>query len=183
LFFHSQKHIITRMKKLMTITVLLNLITPNSFAHVTVDSSSVRPGDYAKLTFRVPHGCDGSATTKISVQLPAGILSVKPQVHPGWTIAMNETALDKPATLHGKQVTKRIFEVVWSGGVLPDEYMDEFGMSVKLPETTGPLSFPIVQTCEKGTSNWTDIVTDEHAFHMAKSPAPFIVLSGKASHH
>jgi uncharacterized protein YcnI len=159
------------------------LFAMSAGAHVTVESSSLKPGAYTKLTFRIPHGCEGASTTKVSIQLPAGVLSVKPQVHPGWTIAMNETALDKPATLHGKQITKRISEVTWSGGVLPDEYMDEFGMSVKLPETIGALSFPVVQTCEKGVANWTEVVTDEHAFHMAKSPAPFIVLSGKASHH
>jgi uncharacterized protein YcnI len=123
---------------------------------VTVESNATAPGDYAKLVFRVPHGCNGSPTVKISVEIAEGVLSVKPQVHPGWKISTKTRKLATPVSLHGKEVTESIAEVVWSGGSLPDEYMDEFGMSVKLPERSGAtLVFPVVQECKKGTAKWT----------------------------
>lgn len=45
-------------------------------AHVSVSSNTAEAGSYAILTFSVPHGCDGSATTKIAIQIPDGINSV-----------------------------------------------------------------------------------------------------------
>src|SRR5687768_1749463 len=67
-------------------TLLLSLsLSPAAWGHVTIDPKEAPPGSYAKLTFRVPHGCAGSATTKVRVLIPEGVTSVKPQVHPGWT--------------------------------------------------------------------------------------------------
>jgi uncharacterized protein YcnI len=137
----------------------LALITTPALAHVTLDPKAEAPGSYAKLVFRVPHGCDGSPTTKITVRIPEGVVSVKPQVHPGWKIAIRTGKYAKPVTLHGKEVTEGVVEVSWSGGPLDDAYMDEFGMSVKLPDSLGArLVFPTIQTCKKGQSEWVEAV-------------------------
>src|SRR5690606_9276508 len=114
-----------------------------------------RPGSYAKLTFRVPHGCEGEATTGITVLIPDGVLSVKPQVNPGWEISIRKKKLKKPVRLHGKAVLEGVSEVSWSGGPLPDEHMDEFGVGMKLPETPGALiAFPVIQRCKSKTTRW-----------------------------
>ena len=51
-------------------------------AHVTVSPSQGAAGSYSVLTFSVPHGCDGSATTRVAIQVPEQILSVTPSVNP-----------------------------------------------------------------------------------------------------
>jgi uncharacterized protein YcnI len=152
-----------------------------SFAHVTMEANHTNAGNYAKLIFSVPHGCEGQATTKLTVRLPDGILSVKPQVHPGWEITTKEVKLKKPATLHGKPVSESTSEVSWQGGPLPDKYMDEFGMSILLPDRPGEtLLFPVIQECSQQTSNWTE------PGHDGKFPAPRLTLQGKSEtgeHH
>ncbi len=145
-----------------------------SFAHVTMEANHANAGGYAKLIFSVPHGCDGLATTKITVRLPEGVLSAKPQVHPGWEISTKEVKLKKPTLLHGKPVTETISEVSWSGGPLQDQFMDEFGLSVLLPDRPGEtLLFPVIQECGKQTSNWTESGPE------GKFPAPSLLLLGK----
>lgn len=150
-------------------------------AHVTLEPQTASPGGYAKLVFRVPHDCEGSATTQIAVQLPQGCLSVKPQVHAGWKIKTTKFKLSTPVESHGKQITETVSEVTWQGGPLSDEYMDEFGLSLKLPDTPGAkLVFPVIQTCQKGVSRWTETPPPEHAHH-AKFPAPYLMLETKTS--
>lgn len=156
---------------------LATLLLPvASLAHVTIDPKSAPAGEYAKLVFRVPHGCEGSPTTKISIRIPGGVVSVKPQVHPGWKIVTKTGKYATPVTLHGKEITEGLVEVSWIGGPLPDAYMDEFGLSVKLPDRGGErLYFPTVQTCKKGESAWTEEGTTDHG-HGGKLPAPVLLL-------
>ncbi len=162
------------------IYILFTLLSPlASFAHVTIDPKSAVGGEYAKLVFRVPHGCDGSPTTQITVQIPEGVVSVKPQVHPGWKIATKTAKYAKPITLHGKEISEGLVEVTWTGGPLPDAHMDEFGMSVKLPDRGGKLFFPTVQKCSKGSSQWVDESASDHG-HGGKLPAPVLILEEKA---
>lgn len=154
-------------------------------SHVTLEPKTAHAGGYAKLVFRVPHGCDGSDTTKITVQIPKGAVSVKPQVHPGWKISLKKIKLEKPLTSHGKSISESVSEVSWSGGVLPDEFMDEFGISLKLPDGAGEkLFFPVSQKCKKGLTEWNQIATPEHKGHHLEYPAPYLTLDGKkaASH-
>jgi uncharacterized protein YcnI len=146
-----------------------------------VESSSLVPDSYAKVTFRIPHGCDGSATTQITVQIPEGVLSVKPQVHAGWTISTKKITLNPPVMSHGQNVSEAISEVSWKGGPLSDEYMDEFSMSLKLPDRPNArLIFPVIQDCEKGSSRWIEVATSEHAAHEGKFPAPALTLQSKS---
>lgn len=154
-------------------------------AHVTIDPKTGSTGSYAKLTFRVPHGCEGSSTTKISVQLPEGVLSVKPQVHFGWDVSVKKTKLKSPAMLHGKEVTETVSEITWKGGPLSDDYMDEFGVSLKLPENSSDpkLVFPVIQECEKGINRWVEVAKTEEEAHKKRFPAPFIILEKENGHH
>lgn len=98
-----------KFKFLIASTLLF--LSISSTAHVTLEPSSAPAGEYAKLVFRVPHGCEGSATVKITVKLPEGVLSVKPQVHPGWKISTKKTTLKEPAVLHGKKSQNRFLKL------------------------------------------------------------------------
>jgi uncharacterized protein YcnI len=145
-------------------------------AHITIDPREAPAGSYAKLVFRIPHGCDGSATTRIQVTIPAGVSDVKPQVHPGWQIEIKATK--KSAGAHDDKQAGAAMTVSWSGGPLPDAYMDEFGLSVKLPDDFGrQLYFPTQQTCEKGAANWADASGGGHHGSGHALPAPNLKLT------
>jgi uncharacterized protein YcnI len=151
-------------------------------AHVTVENRQASPGSYYKLVFAVPHGCAGSATIKIRVQIPEGVIAVKPMPKPGWTI---ETVKGKYAASyenHGATISEGVKEVTWSGGKLADDNYDEFVAATYLtaalkPNTT--LYFPVVQECEQGTSRWIDIPQEGKPAHDSKSPAPGVKLIPK----
>src|SRR5438094_337046 len=101
------------------------LAAPAAQAHITLEQSSAPAGAYQKLTFRVGHGCDGSATNGITVVLPEGVNGAKPMPKAGWTIATTDGKLDAPAMAHGAAVTSAVREVSWKGGPLPDSQYDE----------------------------------------------------------
>ncbi|KQZ02475.1 hypothetical protein ASD45_08975 [Pseudolabrys sp. Root1462] len=165
---------------------VLSLSTFNiASAHVTLDKKEVAIGSFYKAVLTVPHGCDGSPTVKIAVQIPEGVISVKPMVKPGWTIEIKRGAYAKPYSfLHGAKFTEGPKEIVWSGGALPDGYFDEFILQTFVageltPGTT--LYFPVTQTCQKGEHRWVQVPSagkpDEHL----GEPAPAIKLIPAAS--
>ncbi|MGB7177971.1 MAG: YcnI family protein, partial [Xanthobacteraceae bacterium] len=89
-------------------------ITP-AFAHVTLAVKESPIGADYKAVFRVPHGCKGSATVKLSVDVPDGFLAVKPQPKPGWQIEIVKGPYDKPYHLHRSEVTEGVKSITWSG--------------------------------------------------------------------
>ena len=68
--------------------VLLAVAVPAAAsAHVTVTPDAAVAGSYTVLTFAFGHGCDGSSTSALTIDIPdEGIDSVTPQLEPGWTI-------------------------------------------------------------------------------------------------
>ncbi|MDB5644105.1 MAG: hypothetical protein JWN07_3422, partial [Hyphomicrobiales bacterium] len=47
-------------------------------AHVTLEKSEATAGQPYKGVLRVGHGCSGSPTTSLSVEIPDGVVAVKP---------------------------------------------------------------------------------------------------------
>jgi uncharacterized protein YcnI len=155
-------------------------LAPVARAHITIEPAMAAAGAYQKLTFRVGHGCEGSATTAISVQIPEGVASAKPMPKTGWTLAITEGKLAVPVQSHGKTVTTAVREIGWRGGPLPDAWYDEFTMQVKLPDAPGRYVFKVGQQCEKGRTDWIEVATPG-----AKSPAPVLEVmpADPGSHH
>lgn len=149
-------------------------------AHVTVSSDTAEAGAYSLLTFSVPHGCDGSATTAVSIQVPEEITSVTPTRNPLYTVETISEVLDTPIMdSHGNEVTERIAEVVYTAQTpLPDDQRDAFELSVKLPENAAgaTLYFPTVQTCEQGESAWVQIAAEGQDPHELDLPSPQIAI-------
>lgn len=140
---------------------LLALAVPlSASAHVSVDPSSTAAGSYSVLTFALPHGCDGSATTAIAIDLPEGIESVTPTVNYGWDVS--KVAVDLATPLddgHGNTITTRIGQIVYTAKTpLADGLRDTFALNVKLPaDAEGQtLEFPVLQTCEVGETVWNE---------------------------
>ncbi|MFT8245138.1 YcnI family protein [Roseomonas sp. BN140053] len=127
-------------------------------AHVTLDRSEMPADSSLRITLRVPHGCEGAATTGIRVQIPAELREVKPMPLAGWTLntVLGDVAVAS-AGEHGAP-TAPVREVSWRGGNLPDAFYGEFVMRVRTPaEPGGTLVFPIVQECENGkVARWIE---------------------------
>ena len=64
-----------------TAAIALSLVAPAS-AHVSATPSSAAAGASTVVTFSVPHGCEGSPTTKIEIQVPESVLSVTADPQP-----------------------------------------------------------------------------------------------------
>lgn len=149
-----------------------------ALAHVTVRPADAPADSYAHLTFTVPHGCNGSATTVLRIKLPEGILSAKPQMKPGWNVEIKSRKLEAPVQgPHGKTVTDVVDEVVWRGGPLPDNLYDTFGLVVRLPDKEGQsLYFPAEQECEQGVARWIEIPQAGQTSDKLRTPAPVVRL-------
>jgi periplasmic copper chaperone A len=156
----------------------LILITP-ALSHVTLAVKEAPVGADYKAVFRVPHGCKGSATVKLNVEMPNGIVAVKPQPKPGWQIQIVKGPYDKPYRLYHSEVTEGVKSVTWAGGKLPDDYYDEFVLVGHLDGGLQPgsrLYFPTVQTCEQGVERWVEIPDGSHSSDQRRFPAPFLKL-------
>lgn len=152
-------------------------------AHVTLDNGEAVTGSYYKATFTVPHGCDGAPTTRVRVQIPDGVTSIKPQPRSGWKLAIAKEKLATPLDNgHGGQITEAIREVSWTGGPLPDEQFEEFKIQMKLPDAPNTtVYFPVVQDCPKGAVNrWIEIPAAGQSSHSLKLPAPGLKLKPKS---
>jgi uncharacterized protein YcnI len=156
------------------------LTASSAGAHVTLENRQAPVGSYYKAVFAVPHGCAGSATVRIRVQIPEGVIAVKPMPKTGWSLETTKGKYPTSYELHGATISEGVREVTWSGGKLADDNYDEFVLATYLtgslkPNTT--LYFPVVQECEQGASRWIDIPQEGKS--EGKSPAPGVKLMPK----
>ena len=151
-------------------------------AHITLEQSSAPAGSYQKLTFRVGHGCDGAATSGVTVMLPESVIGAKPMPKTGWKIMTVDGKLSAPVESHGKSVSSAVREISWKGGPLPDAQYDEFSMQVKLPEEPGKVYFKVVQQCGKTSVAWDEMPGDASIKLKAPAPALEVVPANAPAH-
>jgi uncharacterized protein YcnI len=152
-------------------------------AHVTGTPSDATAGAFTVMTMSVPHGCEGSPTTKIEISVPESVLSVTPTRNPLYDVETTIAQLDEPVTdAHGNEVTERTASVVYTATTpLPDGQRDTFELSFQVPDAAGEmLAFPTVQTCEKGETGWTEIPEAGQSEDELEHPAPaFEILAAE----
>jgi uncharacterized protein YcnI len=151
-------------------------------AHITLEKQEAKVGSGYKAVFRVPHGCAGAATVGIHIQIPEGVINVKPQPKPGWQVATVKGKYDKSYTLYGNTLTEGVKQVDFTGGNLPDDFYDEFVLNTTLagdlkPDTT--IYFPVVQDCATGTDRWIEIPEAGKTAEDYEMPAPGLKLLAK----
>lgn len=147
-------------------------------AHVELQTESAPIDSFYRAVLTVPHGCEGSATVRLRVQIPEGVISVKPMPKPGWQIKITKGKYDKSYDFYGTKLTEGVRELSWSGK-LPDEYYDEFVFQAKLTDALKPetmLYFPSVQECEKGVERWIEIPAEGKDPESYEHPAPGLKL-------
>ena len=167
-----------------TAAAVLFLAGPAS-AHLTITASDTAAGAYTVLTVSVPHGCDGSPTTEVAVKMPDGITEVTPTRNALYDLEVVTAKLDDPIVAEdGDEITEGVSQVVYTARTpLPDGQRDTFELSLQIPEDAAgrTLAFPTIQTCEEGSTAWTEVAADGQSEDDLEHPAPAFVVTGATS--
>lgn len=168
------------MKYLFTLAALavpLALATQAS-AHATLAEAEVVQGQTARLTIRVPHGCDGEATLRVRVQIPEGLIAAQPMVKAGWTLETVTGPYENTYELWGNTVAEGVQEIVWTGE-LADAFYDEFVFRARVTDRVPAgetLFIPVVQECASGAARWIEIPGPGEDGGRLDSPAPSVMV-------
>lgn len=138
------------------------LVPSGAMAHVEMTPSDAAAGKPVDLSFEIPHGCDGAATTSLVVQIPDSATDVKAKPIKGWR------ANTTPATL------------TWTGGPLPDDQTLAVPFTASLYGKKGDsVMFKVIQKCQGGAS--TAWIQAEEGGVEPEYPAPAVTLTSTAA--
>lgn len=155
----------------------------SAFAHATLETKEAAIGGAYKAIVKIGHGCEGTATLKVRVQIPEGVISVKPMPKAGWTLETVTAPYAKPYKYYRRELSEGVKEIVWTGKLL-DEHYDEFVFASYLTDSLAAsttIYFPVTQECETGAHRWVEIPAAGQDAHTLKSPAPGVRLMAAAS--
>ena len=155
-------------------------VSASAAAHVSIVEDEVAAGSSAIVTFSFSHGCEGSPTTQVRIQMPESIPTVAPTINANWDAEKVMETLDAPIEgSHGEQITERVSEVVYTAKApIADGYRDTFELSVNIPEDAAgtTLYFPTIQTCEAGETAWIELPAEGQDPEELESPAPGVAV-------
>ena len=160
-----------------------------AFSHISLAEGQAPAGSNYRAVFGVSHGCAGSATTGLEVRLPTGFQGAKPMPKAGWTVATRVDKLAAPYISHGKTVTADVTLVSWHAAsreaALADAHYDEFVLRGKLPAQADPLWFKVLQTCESGRNDWSELPATGTSTQGLTSPVVLldVLPDGAGQHH
>src|SRR4051812_20725345 len=95
-------------KSMLTALALIAVGSTAAYAHITLETQQATVGTAYKAVFRVPHGCNGSATVTIHVQVPEGMFAVKPMPKPGWKLETVKGKYAKEYDNYGTKLTEGV---------------------------------------------------------------------------
>ncbi|UDF32393.1 UNVERIFIED_ORG: YcnI family protein (plasmid) [Roseateles sp. XES5] len=175
------------LKRTLAAVAALALGSSTALAHVSLQLKEAPVGSTYRAIFQVPHGCEGKPTNVVRVQIPEGVIAVKPQPKAGWTLEKIKGAYAKSYDYYGTPTAEGVKEVVWSGGNLGDDEYDEFVLRVYLTKdlTAGEtLHFPVVQECpDDAAERWIEIPAKGQSDDDLELPAPGVTLLEAVSGH
>lgn len=161
-------------------TAAVLLAATPALAHVELQAGKAPADSSYKAVLMVPHGCAGSPTVALKVQIPDGLVGTKPMAKPGWKVSVKTAKLAQAVEIEGETITQAVKEIDWSGGSLPDSLYDEFAFVTNLPDKPGTtLYFPAVQICAKGETHWIEVPAQGQSSDDLKAPAPSLTLGPK----
>lgn len=158
------------------------LVSTSAFAHASITPNTAAAGASVKVAIAVPHGCDGAPTDKLTVTIPEGFVSARPQVKAGWQIEVTQGDYQKSYELHGKPVTSGAVSVTWSGGSIPDDQFDEFVLQGTVSAET-PLAFATTQSCGTASVAWDELAAEGQNPHALEHPAPVLAVTAAEGSH
>ena len=107
-------------------------------AHIHTDPEQAPAGSTTTVGFEVEHGCEGSPTVEVSIEIPQGVNDASAEPLPGWSASV-ESGVAR-----------------WAGGSLPDDSPGVFPLRMTLPSQPGPLPFKMIQRCAAGSLDWIE---------------------------
>ena len=137
-------------------------------AHIVLSQKTFEAGTNFAAFFKVEHGCDGSPTLSLRIDIPGDVVVLELPPTEGWTT-------------NTERVGGKIKAVSWRGR-LEGGQADQFGVLLKLPARTGAIYFPTVQRCAKGEMRWTEIPVGIQTAKDLKRPAPAVELTAAVEH-
>ncbi len=143
-----------------TTTAIALCVAGPAAAHIHTDPESVPAGAEATVGFAIQHGCDGSPTTKVEIQLPDGASGISGVDGNGFT-----------SSVDGQVVT-------FSGGELPDGTEASFQVTFTAPNQPGDVPVKLIQTCAEGVHEWIEVQAEGEA--EPESPAPVLTITPAA---
>lgn len=127
-------------------------------AQVILEQTQAESGSYYKGVLLVTQGCDSSATTQITVDIPEGLQFVQPMAKAGWQLEVVRRPVERPFFRDGIEITEAVRQITWSGNLLRDSHFDEFVFRGRIGVgATSVLYFPVTQKCESGELHWDQI--------------------------
>ncbi len=150
-----------------------------ALAHITLEKGEAKIGANYRAVLRLPHGCEGKATTTVRVQVPEGVIAAKPMPKPGWKLETVKGKYARSYDLYGTPVSEGVKEIVWSGGELPDEFYDEFVFRAMVTDSLAAgstLYIPVVQECGDMAERWIENPAEGQDPEALEFPAPSVKL-------
>lgn len=188
--------------------VVAAMLLPSlAHSHAALEQTQAESGSQYKGVMSISHGCDGSATTKITIDMPDGFRGAKPMPKPGWQVDIVTTPRETPYEWQGKMYYDDVSKITWFGNTLADDHFDEFVFKgLVAVGNTYKLYFPVHQECVVGAKHWVQTpeqqadAHSEHQGHDAHAghnmghaghggsglsyPAPVVtVIDGQGHHH
>ena len=155
-------------------------------AHAVLTEQTALSGSYYKGAVRIGHGCEGSATTGVKLFIPSGFEGAKPQPKTGWSLKITKAKLAEPYQSHGKTVSEDVVAMEWvassKDAALPDGAFDEFAFMGRVPDAAGPLWIKVLQTCESGQNDWSEIPSQGTSTRGLKLPAALLDVQPAHTH-
>jgi len=159
-------------------------------AHPVVEHQAATAGSSYKASFKIGHGCAGSPTRQIAVDVPAGVRGAQPMPKAGWALEVLREKLAQPYTSHGRTISEDVVRITWTAktkdDMLPSAHFDEFVLAAQLPDKAGPIYWQLHQACEEGRMDWVEIPKPGQKMSDLKSPAVLVEVlpaGGNAEHH
>ena len=174
-----------RKARLCALSLLALSASQQLMAHAVLDPGVGTAGSYFKAVVRVGHGCDGSSTKQILVQIPKGFQGAKPQPKQGWKVTIQKAKLDEPYSSHGRLITEDVVELAWEAlgpeFYLLDSHFDEFAFTLRLPGQPGFHWVNVIQRCEVGETQWTQRPESGTSTKGLKTPAARLEIRAPAA--
>lgn len=168
----------TRQARLFTAASAVLLSASGAQAHVTLSPRDARAGAPYRAVLGVTHGCEGAATTRLRVEIPEGVIGVKPMPKPGWQLETRRGPYARSYDFfHGQQLGEGVKEIAWSGR-LDDQFYDEFVFAASLSDALeGTVAFPVTQECDGTVVRWVETPAAGQSAHALTHPAPSVTLA------
>lgn len=146
-------------------------------AQPTITEDGIEAGPASLVTFNVPHGCDGSATTELAFEMPEQIHDAIPTRDAFYDIEVVTEALDEPIEGENDEITDQVTEVIYTAETpLPDDQRDSFEIEIDVPDEAlgDTLVFPVTQTCEDDEVVWDETAETAEEYAELDTPAPTV---------